>query len=104
MNRNKRFKIELISETQDEVTFDCGDNELVLDAAKGQGIFMANYCKQGACGACTAKLVSGAISYVRSVKGLSQTPQAGEDVRPCSLNPCSNVVLEPLSEWRLSGG
>ncbi len=102
MNKTDEFKINLKAEGQDEASFSCGINELIFEAAKRQGIFMANYCKQGACGACTSRLVSGTVNYIRTIKGATQEPQPGDEVRPCSLTPNSDVILEPLAEWRLA--
>ena len=103
MSKADTFNIKLESDTQEEVGFDCSSEALILEAAKQQGIYMANYCKQGACGACAAKLVSGSINYVRNIKGAPQEPLAGDEVRPCSIKPCSDLVLEPLTAWRLAG-
>jgi len=102
-NTSSIFKIQLDSEKQGHVSFDCGGDELILQAAKRQGVFMANYCNQGACGACTSRLVSGSVSYVRNIKGASQEPKPSDEVRPCSLKPKSDVTLEPLAAWRLVG-
>lgn len=96
------YQISLNSSSQGEVHFACHENELLLEAGRRQGVYIANYCKQGACGACGSKLISGSVSYIRSVKGVPQEPKSGDEVRPCSLNPCSDVVLEPLAAWRLA--
>ena len=102
-NTSSAFNIQLKSEEQEVVNFYCDSDELILEAAKRQGVFMANYCKQGACGACTSRLVSGSVDYVRSIKGAPQEPNSGDDVRPCSLKPNSDVTLMPLSAWRVAG-
>lgn len=97
------FNVKLNSETQDEISFECGEDELVLNAAKKQGVYLASYCKQGACGACAATLVSGSVSYIRGIKGAPEQPSVGDEVRSCSLKPCSDLILEPLASWRLAG-
>ena len=102
MSNKKIYQISLKSSEQDELNFQCGEDQLILEAARAQGIYLANYCKQGACGACSAKLVSGSVNYVRAIKGAPQEPEAGDTVRPCSLNACSDLILEPLSAWRTS--
>ena len=103
MDTADKFNIRLNSKTQKEADFDCDSDELILEAAKQQGIYLASYCKQGACGACTARLISGSVSYVRSIGGAPENPQRGDEVRPCSLKPCSDLVLEPVAAWRLAG-
>lgn len=103
MNKTGEFNIRLESVDQDDVAFNCGIDERIFEAAKRQGIFMANYCKQGACGACASRLVAGSVSYIRSIKGAPQNPVPGDEVRPCSLKPYSDVVLAPLSAWQLAG-
>ena len=80
------FKIQLEREGQERVNFDCASNELIFEAAKRQGVFMASYCKQGACGACTSSLVSGSVRYVRAINGAPKQAKPG-DVH-CFLRVC----------------
>ena len=102
LSTSQTFSIRLVSDSQGDCSFNCGDDELLLNAAKRQGVYMANYCKQGACGACGSKLISGSVNYIRKIKGAPEQPQAGDEVRPCSLNPSSDLVLEPVAAWKLA--
>jgi len=58
------FKIR-VSFEEESIEFDCAPSDTILEAARRQGILMASYCEQGGCGACTALMKKGAVSYVR---------------------------------------
>jgi len=93
------FKIR-VSFEEESIEFDCAPSDTILEAAR-QGILMASYCEQGGCGACTALMKKGAVSYVRSVRGITEQPEPGDLIRPCSAMPLEDLDLSPLSRWKL---
>lgn len=98
---NKASRVSISKDGLNLISFDCGADELVLDAARRQGIYMASYCRRGSCGACSAILVSGEISYVQDINALIDAPVLGDMVRPCSMHARSDLELEPLSDWKV---
>ena len=54
------FKINLVEQN---ISFDIEDDETILDAALRQGHNLPYGCRNGTCGSCKAKIVSGDIRY-----------------------------------------
>jgi len=93
------FKIR-VSFEDESIEFDCAPSDTILEAACRQGILMASYCEQGGCGACTALMTKGSVTYVRSVRGIPEQPEPGDMIRPCSAMPQEDLDLSPLSRWK----
>ena len=54
------FTITLQS-SEGETTFECADDQYILDAAEEAGVDMNYSCRAGACSSCAGKLVSGTV-------------------------------------------
>ena len=95
----EKYRVELSFQEQSTV-FDTEPGEILMDAARRQKIYLANYCQQGGCGACTSKLVRGVVEYIRQAKGAPQQPLEGDLIRPCSCYALSDLELEPQAAWK----
>lgn len=69
-------------------------NETVLDAAIRQGIHMPYGCRNGACGKCAGKLISGKMHYAQAIKALTETEQKLGQVLCCQMLPDSDLEIE----------
>ncbi len=75
--------------------FDVAPGEAVLAAGIRQGIGLPYGCKDGACGSCKCKLISGTVQHgPHQAKALSPEEEANGFVLTCCAVPQSDLVLE----------
>jgi len=75
--------------------FDVDDGETILQAALRSGIVLPYGCKDGACGSCKCKLLSGSVTHgAHQAKALSADEEAAGYVLTCCGVAHSDVVLE----------
>ncbi len=76
-------------------TFEVAAGEAVLAAGIRQGIGLPYGCKDGACGSCKCKLVSGSVVHgTHQLKALSLEEEAAGFVLTCCAQAQSDLVLE----------
>jgi len=77
------------------IQFDAQPDESLLAAGIRQGIGLPYGCKDGACGSCKCKLVSGQVQQSNfQRKALSEDEEAQGFVLTCSARALSDVTLE----------
>ncbi|MCM2295319.1 CDP-6-deoxy-delta-3,4-glucoseen reductase [Rhodoferax sp.] len=75
--------------------FDVAAGETILAAGISQGINLPYGCKDGACGSCKCKKISGTVNHgAHQNKALSDAEEAQGFVLTCCASPTSDVVLE----------
>lgn len=75
--------------------FEVEDGEAVLAAALRQGLVLPYGCKNGACGTCKGRIVSGEVDYgVYQPKALPDEDKARGKALFCQAKPLSNLVIE----------
>jgi CDP-4-dehydro-6-deoxyglucose reductase len=75
--------------------FQVEEGEAVLAAALRQGFVLPYGCKNGACGSCKSKILSGSVDYgVYQAKTLTDEEKAQGKVLLCQAKPLSDLVLE----------
>ncbi len=75
--------------------FQVEDGEAVLAAALRQGFVLPYGCKNGACGSCKGKIVSGTVDYgVYQQKALPDEEKALGKALFCQAKPLSDLVIE----------
>jgi len=75
--------------------FQVEDGEAVLIAALRQGFVIPYGCKNGACGSCKGKILSGSVDYgVYQAKALTDEEKAEGKALFCQAKPLSDLVLE----------
>jgi CDP-4-dehydro-6-deoxyglucose reductase len=75
--------------------FQVEDGEAVLAAALRQGFVLPYGCKNGACGSCKGKILSGAVDYgVYQQKTLPEAERALGKALFCQAKPLTDLVIE----------
>jgi len=76
-------------------SFSANPGETVLAAGIRQGIGLPYGCKDGACGSCKCKMLSGSVVHgVHQAKALSVEEEAAGLVLTCCAVPTADLVLE----------
>lgn len=85
------FKVTL---TPSGESFQVKPGEAILDAAIRQGVGMPYGCRGGRCGACTADLIEGEVSYpYGDPEALDAASLAAGKCLPCMCKPESDVIV-----------
>jgi CDP-4-dehydro-6-deoxyglucose reductase len=75
--------------------FQVEDGEAVLAAALRQGLVLPYGCKNGACGTCKGKIISGTVDFgVYQPKALPDEDKARGKALFCQAKPLSDLVIE----------
>jgi CDP-4-dehydro-6-deoxyglucose reductase len=75
--------------------FEVGEGESVLAAALRQAIILPYGCKNGACGSCKGRIVSGSVDYgVYQKKALTDEERAKGKALFCQAKPQGDLVIE----------
>jgi CDP-4-dehydro-6-deoxyglucose reductase len=78
--------------------FQVEDGEAVLAAALRQGFVLPYGCKNGVCGSCKGRVLSGSVDYGSyQAKALSDEEKAQGKALFCQARPLSDLVLEARS-------
>jgi CDP-4-dehydro-6-deoxyglucose reductase, E3 len=82
-----------ISDTQDSILFENGDNS-ILRCAINRGIILPHSCEDGRCGECKIKVVEGVVEARDDFGVLEPIDASNGYVLACCSVPLSDVVIE----------
>lgn len=86
------------------VIYQSEPHETLLSAGIRQGIGLPYGCKDGACGSCKCKKISGTVAHgTHQIKALSEEEQEQGFVLTCCATALSDVVLESKQVSKVGG-
>jgi CDP-4-dehydro-6-deoxyglucose reductase, E3 len=92
ISRPMSFQISLTPGGQ---RFDANEDQTILEAALAAGIVIPYGCRDGACGACKGKVVSGEVALgTVSGSALSEADRSAGMTLFCKAHPRSDLILE----------
>ena len=91
-NNNGRFRVHLIPSGHE---FYAGTAESLVDAALRNKLVLPYGCRNGSCGECRARLVSGSVTWMpHSDSALTAEAKAQGEILCCSTRAASDVTIE----------
>lgn len=99
---SEEFRVTLVSDTQESVSFGCAPQASILRSAKNADLELSAGCMQGRCYTCRSLLLDGSVTNSRPLSRYATVDPADLGERRillCSVTPVSDVVVKPEGPW-----
>ncbi len=99
MTKKRSFRITL--ETPGGLlSFDCGEEERIWDAAAAHQIVLPAICHQGRCVTCAGRLLAGTVEHDHADAYFDEDKAEGYALLCCAM-PQSDVRIRTHQEWEM---
>ena len=93
----------MIVQLENQEEFYCGDGDSILDGALKAGLVLEYSCKNGQCGVCKAKVISGSVKELKPQLSLSEDDVEEKRCLTCCCAPATDISIDSKNLTALKG-
>ncbi|TPV59900.1 2Fe-2S ferredoxin-like protein [Aestuariibacter sp. GS-14] len=89
-NKDDDHRIDVIDTVSQKVTITSQANKTLLETLESHNIDVQFHCREGFCGACRTKILSGEVDYTTDPLAFIDD----DEILPCCCKPISDITIK----------